>query len=153
MSSPSAAASIAACTLAKGLAGDPSPPGAASSSTRSSAAAASDGIARVMHPAIAMVGAAFGLVLRFMFLHATSRGKTRQRDARPRQKWRSAGSRAALAAPVDRGAKVADDGDDVSDDGVPPAEPIPVLEEGERWMSLYGELRGLARALMRRERA
>jgi len=87
-----------------------------------------------------------------MFLHATSRGKTRQRDARPREKWRSAGSRAALAATVDRGAKVADDGDDVSD-AVPPAEPIPVLEEGERWMSLYGELRGLARALMRRERA
>ena len=37
--------------------------------------------------------------------------------------------------------------------GVPPAAPIPVVAEGERWIALYAELRGLARALMRRERA
>ena len=36
---------------------------------------------------------------------------------------------------------------------VPPAVPIPVVAEGERWHALYAELRGLAHALMRRERA
>jgi len=42
--------------------------------------------------------------------------------------------------------------DDVSA-GVPSAAPIPVVAEGERWIALYAELRELARALMRRERA
>jgi RNA polymerase sigma factor (TIGR02999 family) len=37
-------------------------------------------------------------------------------------------------------------------DSAPAAAPIPVLEEGERWIALYGELRSLAHALMRRER-
>ena len=41
--------------------------------------------------------------------------------------------------------------DDVSA-GVPTA-PIPVSAEGERWAALYAELRGLAHALMRGERA
>ena|SRR5690349_370641 len=42
--------------------------------------------------------------------------------------------------------------DEVSEDA-PPAGPIPVVAEGERWIALYGELRGLAHALMRGERA
>jgi RNA polymerase sigma factor (TIGR02999 family) len=41
--------------------------------------------------------------------------------------------------------------DEVSEDA-PPAGPIPVVAEGERWIALYGELRGLAHALMRGER-
>ncbi len=34
----------------------------------------------------------------------------------------------------------------------PQAPPIPVVAEGERWIALYAELRGLAHALMRGER-
>jgi RNA polymerase sigma-70 factor, ECF subfamily len=43
--------------------------------------------------------------------------------------------------------------DDEVSAGVPPAAPIPIIAEGERWNALYAELRGLAHALMRGERA
>lgn len=42
--------------------------------------------------------------------------------------------------------------DEVTAD-VPGPAPIPVIAEGERWLALYAELRGLAHALMRHERA